>query len=230
MLVAIGIMAFVLKIFVIGDAPPDPSKGKVQNFLTSAVQLSPTPHPDTVALMETQKVVEGIVSDKNRLLTENERLSSVVSRGQARKPKVILDYDKLSAPRYIVELTERMAYQHGFDTIAVPYCIMYYESRFNPTCHNTKGEDSRGLFQVNVADPSHAKRNPNRNKLFDPAYNMDYQLDELAIYYKQGRTKGLSGTDLICYVAKHGQRPRWSKTIEVEIAKAYKEYSNAVIK
>jgi hypothetical protein len=163
------------------------------------------------------------------LKTQNIKLTNLVTKN-SNKLKDIIDYDKLSAPRYLLELLERMSAKHGFPTICVPYCIIKYESNFDPTCWNQNGEDSRGLFQVNLADKSHRKRNPNKTKLFDPAYNMEYQLDELYTYYQQGKAKGLSGVELVKYTLRFGQRPRWTKTVEQAIEKAYKEYQDAVVK
>jgi hypothetical protein len=182
---------------------------------------------EKTSLEEQIKATESI---KSQLESQNKYLENVISRGNTRKTKPVLDYDKLKCPRYLVELMERMSASHGFTSIATVYCITEYESKFDPTCWNQKGEDSRGLLQVNVKDKAHAKRNPNKTKLFDPAYNLDYQLDELKIYYDKGIAQGLTGAKLINYVAKNGQRPKWEAWIEARIAKTYKEYLSAVIK
>jgi hypothetical protein len=176
-----------------------------------------------------------VINDKtyvvNKLDDQNRSLTDLISRGNERKTKPILDYSKLSAPRYIVELMERKSAQHGFPSIATVYCIAAYESRFDPTAHTvTSREDSRGLLQVNIKDAAHKKRNANPTKLFDPAYNLDYQLPELKYHYVLGQNKGLSGADLICYVSRYGQRPTWKEWIAESIRKSYKEYQNAVIK
>ena len=186
-----------------------------------------TPMPDPVI-----EENENIKAEIDNMRGENGRMTEYIlaSRGGDRKPKEILNYKKLSAPRYIVELIERMAIIHGFDSGAEIYSIVAYESQFNPAAHTTKGEDSRGLLQVNVQDPSHAKRNPNKTKLFDPAYNLDYQLDELSLYYKLGRQRGLKGVDLAIFISKFGQRPKWGDWIAQEIRKFYTEYKNAVVK
>lgn len=54
--------------------------------------------------------------------------------------------------------------------------IAYRESGFNTGAHNPKGEDSRGLFQINVAYNAHPQL-ANYN-LFDPQVNafFAYQL------------------------------------------------------
>jgi hypothetical protein len=186
---------------------------------------TPTPTIDPMKLE-----YERIEKELHAMREENKRMTELVSRGRERKPSVILDYNKLSAPRYIVELTERMCNSHGFDSIRHIYAIMGYESNFDPTCHATKGEDSRGLLQVNVGHPAHASRHPNKTKLFDPAYNLDYQLDELSEYYKLGQKKGLSGVELTIFISKYGQRPKWSKNIETLIRKYDAEYLNSVVK
>jgi len=61
--------------------------------------------------------------------------------------------------------------------------IMYRESRGNPKAHNTKGEDSRGLFQINVAAGAHPELA--EMDLFDPAENVQ-------IAYKLWQEQGWS--------------------------------------
>jgi hypothetical protein len=120
----------------------------------------------------------------------------------------------------------RLWEQHGGQYDYVPYCIAAYESGYNTFTHNTSGEDSRGLFQVNYADPHHKART-DPTKLFEPVYNMNYQFDELVRYEKQGISKGLTGIDLVLYVARYGQRPNWPKCSEyitARVTKAYNEY------
>jgi hypothetical protein len=102
------------------------------------------------------------------------------------------------------------------------YPIIMYESGGNPNVsYKTSQEDSRGLFQVNTF----AHPNANSSMLFDPEYNARYQIPELSRVFKQGQDKGLSGVDLTKYVAKFGQRPLWSNTIEQNIEKYYQELS-----
>lgn len=139
-----------------------------------------------------------------------------------------LNFQKIpDLPQYIIEAMFRIWERKGGTYSYVPFCIAGYESKFDPTCWNQKGEDSRGLFQVNVADPAHAKRNPNRTKLFDPAYNMNYQFEELVQFEKEAISKGLCGVEIVRYVAKYGQRPRWTKDIERKIDLYYSLYLNA---
>ncbi len=176
-----------------------------------------------------KKNINEVTWSRNQLLAENEKLTSVISRGDERKTSPILDYSKLKCPRYLVELMEYMSAKHGFPSIATVYCIAAYESKFDPTCHTvTKKEDSRGLLQVNVM--AHYERIPNKTKLFDPAYNLDFQLPELKVYYDKGKAKGLSGADLIIYTSRWGQRPSWDEWIAESIRKSYKEYLSSVIK
>ena len=184
---------------------------------------------DDLSNDDVQKQLKETQEMKTNLEKQNRYLTSLVSRGETRKTRPILDYDKLRCPTYLVQLMETMSAKHGFPTIATVYCIAEYESKFDPTCWTTKGEDSRGLLQVNVACSAHAKRNPNKTKLFDPAYNLDYQLDELKDYYDQGKKKGLKGADLIIYVSRYGQRPKWKEWIADRIRASYKEYLNAVV-
>jgi hypothetical protein len=198
-----------------------------RNYFLNKLAPYPTAIPDPV-IAENEKIKAEI----DAMREENGKMTEYIltSRGGDRKPKEVINYAKLSAPRYIVELIERMCVLHGFDSGAEIYSICAYESQFNPACHNTKGEDSRGLLQVNVKDPSHAKRNPNKTKLFDPAYNLDYQLDELKLYYRLGKQRGLKGADLAIFISKFGQRPKWTEDIAQAIRQYYKEYKNAVVK
>jgi hypothetical protein len=73
--------------------------------------------------MEEEKL--RIQLEKETLARENGQLIELVSRGDNRKTKPILDYAKLSCPRYIAELMERMSAAHGFPSIATVYCIAY---------------------------------------------------------------------------------------------------------
>jgi hypothetical protein len=60
-------------------------------------------------------------------------------------------------------------YNAGFKgvNLSAALKICYCESGFNTNAHNTTGEDSRGLMQINVdAHPNYANRN-----LFDPQIN-----------------------------------------------------------
>ena len=121
----------------------------------------------------------------------------------------------------------RLWQEHGGTYNYVPYCIAAYESGFDTNCHNTSGEDSRGLFQVNVAN-AHHRNNTDPQMLFDPIYNMEYQFDELVIYEKRGIEMGLQGIDLILYVARYGQRPNWSTQryyIQNKVTSAYNTFS-----
>jgi hypothetical protein len=193
------------------------------------IGAKPTPMPTPNPLIAKN---EELTAEVLYISAENVRMNEYIlsSRGGDRKPKEVLNYSKLSAQRYIVELIERMSAAHGLDSGAYVYSIVAYESKFDTTCHNTKGEDSRGLLQVNVADKAHAKRNPNKTKLFDPAYNLDYQLDELSLYYHMGKQRGLKGADLAIFMSKEGQRPKWGEWIAAEIRKYFAEYKKAVVK
>jgi hypothetical protein len=94
MLVVVGVVAFAIKIFVIGDAPPDPSKGKVQNFLTSGVSLSPTPHPDTVKLQEAEKTIEETARERETLKAELTSRGDLDRKYEARRQKIISTLNK----------------------------------------------------------------------------------------------------------------------------------------
>jgi hypothetical protein len=172
--------------------------------------------------------LEQIKEEKAALELENKKYLNIVSRGNVSRE--VVDFEKLPGPIYLLELTQRMCEQHGFKSMGEIYSIIRYESNFDPTCHNTRGEDSRGLLQVNVADKSHAKRNPNKNKLFNPAYNLEYQLPELYQYYVLGQRKNLSGAALAKFMAKYGQRCVFTDSVSKQIDKAYKDFLNARVK
>jgi hypothetical protein len=73
-----------------------------------------------------------------------------------------------------------------------------------------------------------------RSQLKNPEFNLNYQLDELRQYYIKGKAKNLSGTDLIAYVARYGQRPDWSRKnreyILKTITNTYELLQNSKIK
>jgi len=64
-----------------------------------------------------------------------------------------------------------LCYDAGFRNVALQFAvdIARCESGFNAEAHNTNGEDSRGLFQINVAQNA----NPQYKNLdlFNPAIN-----------------------------------------------------------
>lgn len=165
---------------------------------------------------------------KEVLVESENKIKSLVKNYNAR---TILDSTRLKHPRYIIEAMFRLWERHGGKYDYVPYCIAAYESEFNTFTHATQGEDSRGLFQVNVANSWHRSRVvPER--LFEPVYNMEYQFDELVRFEKAGIKRGLKGIELILYVARYGQRPNWSKCsayITNRVKKAYSEFNNLKI-
>ena len=218
---------FIREKFGIGDKTPDATDALIQKSILE--DMSATENKFAQERDVYEKNIKDITASRDQLLSQNEQLSGIVSRGSERKTKAILDYSKLKCPRYLVELMEEMSAKHGFPTIATVYCIAAYESKFNPACHTvTKKEDSRGLLQVNVM--AHSARIPNKTKLFDPAYNLDFQLPEIKQYYDKGKAQGLSSAELIVYTAKFAQRPAWAEWIAKSIRASYKEYLSAEIK
>ena len=142
-------------------------------------------------------------------------------------PKYNWNKDK-RCPTYIGEEMFRIWEKKGGAYSYVPYCIAYYESRFNTASQQvTSKEDSRGLFQVNMFH--HSKGFKNKNQAYNPRVNMEYQFEELIRYERKGIEKGLRGIPLICYVAKYGQRPSWTSVIEKEIANSYKYYKSNLL-
>lgn len=73
-----------------------------------------------------------------------------------------------NSPKYNASQIAQVAYNAGFrgNDLAVMVAIALGESGGNVGAHNPKGEDSRGLWQINVA--AHGDRFPN---LYDPASN-----------------------------------------------------------
>lgn len=75
------------------------------------------------------------------------------------------EYPKAVLTRYQVTLLAAMFWPYEEVDNAVDICFL--ESCFNPNAHNQKGEDSRGLWQINVeAHPEYKDYN-----LFDPVTN-----------------------------------------------------------
>jgi hypothetical protein len=114
-----------------------------------------------------------------------------------------------------------------FETI---YSIITYESHFNPlVVTKTSTEHSIGLLQVNTNTnkPKNVDIEQFRKKLKNPQFNLDYQLNELYDFYILGKSKGLKGKDLACFVSKYGQRPNWKdkKTREYIIKTISKAYT-----
>lgn len=101
------------------------------------------------------------------------------------------------------------------------YPICMKESRGNPKAWNRAGEDSRGLFQINLhAHPEYADLN-----LFDPRVNAEIAArDFLLNAYQNGRAKGLVGEDLTAYVWRYGIRPKWTTEKEQSIKQLTREF------
>lgn len=86
--------------------------------------------------------------------------------------------------------------------------IMNMESGGNPESWNQSGEDSRGLFQINLsAHPQWQDLN-----LFDPAINAQIAAENfLSPAYQEAQAQGLTNPeDITAYVWKNGIRPYWT--------------------
>jgi hypothetical protein len=92
--------------------------------------------------------------------------------------------------------------------------IMRMESGGNPNAHNNKGEDSRGLFQINVnAHPQWKNTN-----LFDPAINATIAAQNfLSSAYDTAVKKYDDPADQTAYVWRYGIRPFWTDEKEKKI-------------
>lgn len=69
------------------------------------------------------------------------------------------------------DLIRDISVKHG-NNPALVKAIIRKESGFNPNAHATKGEDSRGLGQINAAT-ARVLGVTDLNKLYDPAYNVE---------------------------------------------------------
>jgi len=240
----------MIKIERANGKPVKPSNSVSFKFIVPAMIAGVTlagllpDYDDKVKASEVPKTINtptnimmSVVSNPAPSPTSN--LSNLVSPiGTTSKPVVVLvnrgseargyDYTKLTCPQWVFDALKEVGDKEGLPE-TVWYPIAKYESSFNPKCRTlTAKEDSRGIFQVNTF--SHP--NADKNKLYDVTYNATYQMPELVRYYNKGKSLGLSGVDLTCYVSRYGQRPDWAseKTrnyIISTISKGYKEIMNA---
>jgi len=109
---------------------------------------------------------------------------------------------------------------------AILYAVMMNESGGNPLAHATVGEDSRGLFQVNV--PFHPEANS--GMLFNPEYNAVFTSTTLLKpAYNAGVAKGLNGASLASYVEQYGERPAWTTTVDNRVRSAYASFTGGKV-
>jgi hypothetical protein len=85
------------------------------------------------------------------------------------------------------------------------------ESGLNPFAWNNSGEDSRGLYQINVrANPKYADVN-----LFDPVTNATIaRNDFIAPAWAKAKTLFTDPGDQAAYVWRYGIRPNWAKVTQ----------------
>lgn len=104
--------------------------------------------------------------------------------------------------------------------------IMAHESGGNPYAHNPHGEDSRGLFQINLGQMGSAlnlERSARYGSydLFDPVTNAEIAArDFMEPVYREGVRRGLSGADLTSYTWQYGIRPFWTDEKDQSIRSA----------
>ena len=99
-------------------------------------------------------------------------------------PPVVIPFEPVGAyfdqaPGYVQELISREWPREGWEHAAA---IAWCESRYNPRAHNTQGEDSRGLWQINV-DPAANADLLALGDMFDPVVNAKAAA---AIWRRQG--------------------------------------------
>lgn len=200
-----------------------------ESYLSPKVEN--TVEPKTVVISPEAKKIEELSKENAKLRQE------IVSRGLANR--FWYDYSKLSCPENIVKIiksqTDRISEgqdaEFRKDFFDMIYCIVGYESGFNPKIETkTSIEHSIGLLQINTW--SNYPKGSDISKLRDPNFNLAYQLPELWEKYLKGKSNGISGVDLACYISRHGQRARWSDKkvasyITNSIRKYYKELNVA---
>lgn len=196
-------------------------------------RIDHTPNPKVIA------EVDGMKAEVEKLRKDNRELT-LLSRGSFdRGGTVQYNHKKLSAPRDITDLIMlETAKLHPFDDrykefFEAIYSIVSYESHFNPkTSTKTSTEYSLGLLQVNTY--TNYPKNADINDLFDPEFNLQYQLPELYNMYILGKSKGLAGASLAKYIARYGQRYNYDdrqcrQYVEGTIDRMYVELANARI-
>lgn len=131
-------------------------------------------------------------------------------------------------PEYLVKLMLEEYRDMGGKHPYVPYAIISYESQWNPNCNQvTSSEDSRGLFQVN--QKAHKLPADQANRLYDPQFNMRYQMPAIINAEAKGINRNLTGYDLVMYVVEEAQRPQLSNPnvrnyIDKTVTRALMEY------
>ena len=96
--------------------------------------------------------------------------------------------------------------------------IMHLESRGNPAAHNPRGEDSRGLFQINLDTAPAWVRELN---LFDPIQNVRAILTGRDWLGNPDRIKRMLGmqdpAEQAAFMWRRGIRPRWDANRDRDI-------------
>jgi len=124
----------------------------------------------------------------------------------------------------LISLLEQASQTYGVPT-SILYAVCMAESGGNPNAHTvTSKEDSRGLFQVNIL----AHPDANSTQLFDPNYNIQYEVPKLAATYQLGLREGYSGVSLAQYVEEYGERPQWTPTVAARVSMYYNQFINGL--
>lgn len=207
-----------------------------EKFLDDFIPKSPTQLKLNALEEEKEETLDRLNDINVGLTTRDGQIAKLQTSNQkmmeSNNERIKLDYSQLpNAKIYIANLIIREWERHGGTDDLVPLTICMYESQYNPLTRNTNGENSWGLFQVNVGDPAHANRMQYTDyaRLYEPLFNIRYQFPELVRYEKQGIAKGLQGSELAQYVARYGQRPKWTSALANQIDTYYNQFKNAVI-
>lgn len=112
---------------------------------------------------------------------------------------------------------------------AVLQAIIMAESGGYAGSHNTAGEDSRGLLQLNFAGgqgSSALQRGQitDPNQAFDPRTNLSIGVPPIAQAYQDGIAQGLQGDALVAFTATHSGHPGLISTSDARIQKIINFY------
>lgn len=233
-ILVVGFIAFSVFLLFAKHKYVENNDNLLTRFLTIPEEPVSPLEMEVIALTEGLQVTEAEIEViRQNYITASKELEIYKEKAKSPNQSITLDYTKLTeVPQYIADMIIREWVRHGGTDALVPLSICEYESKFNPLTRNTNGENSWGLFQVNVGHPAHAARMGHRDyaRLYEPLFNVQYQFPELVAYEKKAIAQGLKGSEVAKYVSRYGQRPLWKQWIADAIDRNYSRYNNAIIK
>jgi hypothetical protein len=144
---------------------------------------------------------------------QNRQLQAHVERTSRGEPE-----RTYSMKTWVWRLCKTYGDKHGIPK-EVWYPIVMLEIGGNITTTTvTKREDSRGLLQINTR-----VHKVDKTKVYDPEYNLDYQMPELAKKYREAKAKGMKGLEVVYYVERYGQRCEWTENVKKILKKYFEE-------